>query len=292
MKTLRTLVIKTYKGFYEVRGPTMASSIAFFTLMTIAPFGVLTLWVGGLIIGQAQARATISQSFQRLLGPSLGAQMVQLVGSESHKSVGQLAGILGVLLLLYGAGSLFLAVQHALDEVWRVRIAKSTDLRFHVAIRALVVFSVIFLPAALLAMLIVARGVLGALAPIAGSSATASLVYSVATQLLYVLGAWALVALILVALPDATLGWRSIALGSGVTAVGWSVGTWAFGLYFSFTTASRYQLAGSFVALLIWVFLMAQLLLIGARLAYEHGCLTGGPAAPRPWAELYESVAQ
>jgi membrane protein len=288
---IRELVTRTFKGFYQVHAATMASSISFFALMTIAPFAVLTLWVGGLLFGQASTRATIVPLLNQLLGTSLGSEMIRLVGSESQKSVGQIAGITGGLLLIYGAASLFLAVQRGLNEVWRVKIAKSTNLGFHVAIRAAVVFAIVFLPAALLTMLTVSRALLAGAVQTALAGKNASAVLMVGGQVLYVLGAWALVAVLFALLPDAKIGWRSVALGSGITAIGWSIGTWAFGIYFSSTVASRYQLAGSFVAMLIWLFLMAQIMLAGARLAYEHACLTGRPIKPRPWAELYEPVA-
>ena len=287
---IRELVKRTFKGFYQVHAPTMASSISFFALMTIAPFAVLTLWVGGLLFGQASTRATIVPLLNQLLGTSLGNEMIRLVGSESQQSVGQIGGIIGGLLLVYGAASLFLAVQRGLNEVWRVKIARSTNLGFHVAIRAVVVFAIVFLPAALLTMLTVSRALLAGVAQTALAGKGASAVLMVGGQVLYVLGAWALVAVLFALLPDAKIGWRSVALGSGITAIGWSLGTWAFGIYFSSTVASRYQLAGSFVAMLLWLFFMAQIMLAGARLAYEHACLTGRPIEPRPWAELYEPV--
>jgi membrane protein len=289
MRMFGKLVKRTFMGFYGVHAPTMASSISFFALMTIAPFAVLTLWVGGLVFGRASAQATIVPLLNRLLGTALGTEMIKLVGSESQKNVGQIGGIIGGLLLVYGAASLFLGVQRGLNEVWRVKIAKSTNLGFHVAIRAAVVFAIVFLPAALLTMLAISRGLVGGVAQ-AASGKSAPIISVVSTQLLYVLGAWVLVAVIFALLPDAKIGWRSIALGSGITAIGWSIGTWAFGLYFASTAASQYQLAGSFVAALIWIFLMAQIMLFGARLAYEHACLTGRPIEPRPWAELYERV--
>jgi membrane protein len=291
MRMIRELIKRTFKGFYKVHAPTMASSIGFFALMTIAPFAVLTLWVGSLLFGRTSTRATIIQFLSQLLGPTLGNEMIRLVGSESQKNLGTISGIIGGLLLLYGAASLFLAVQRALNEVWRVKIAKSTDLGFHVAIRAAVVFATVFLPAALLTMLAVTRGLVGGAAQ-AAPDKSATAVSMVGGQLLYVLGAWALIAVLFALLPDATIGWRSIALGSGIAAIGWSVGTWVFGIYFSSTVASRYQLAGSFVAALLWVFLMAQIMLAGARLAYEHACLSGRPIEPRPWAELYERVPE
>jgi membrane protein len=287
---IRELVKRTFKGFYQVHAPTMAASVSFFTLMTIAPVGVLFLWAGGHLFGEASARAVIVQLLNKLLGTPLGSDMIRLIDSQSHSGGGQIVGVIGGLLLLYGAASLFLAVQRALNEVWRVKIAKSTSLGFHVAIRAAVVFATLLLPTALLPVPPISRALARGAAQAALLGKGASTVWAVGEQALYVLGASALVATLFALLPDAKIGWRSIGLGSAVTAVGWYAGSYAFGLYFSSTIASRYQLAGSFIAVLLWVFLMAQILLAGARLAYEHACLSGRPIEPRAWAELYERV--
>jgi len=91
MRMIPELVKRTVKGFYKVHAPTMAAAISFYALMTIAPFAVLTLWVGSLLFGQASTRGTIVHSLNQLLGTSLGSEMIRLVGSESQKNVGHVA---------------------------------------------------------------------------------------------------------------------------------------------------------------------------------------------------------
>ena len=287
MELLTKLAKHTVKGFYEVRAPTMASSISFFAMTTVAPLGVLALWLGNLLLGPSSASGVVGSALRSALGPKLGAAMLTLIAGESHKNAGQIAGVISILLLLYGAGSLFLAVQHALNVVWRVRIAPHTDLGRHVALRAGIVFSTMFLPAVVLLISTVARNVFVSL--VTTPTSPHPLVITVGWQLLVIVGSFLLVALLFAILPDAKMALGPIALGSGFTAVTWTLGTWAMGLYMSnVALVSRYGAAGALMVLLLWLFLMAQLLLAGARLSYEYANLIGKPPTPRPWAERYE----
>jgi len=176
--------------------------------------------------------------------------------------------------------------------VWHVKIAKSTNLGFHVAIRAAVVFATVFLPAALLGMLAVSRTVIGAAAQTAPPGKGASIVWTAGGQVLYAMGAWALVAVLFASCrTPRSDGARSASDRPSRRSAGLPE---LSRLASTFRPPSRasIKLAGSLVAGLLWLFFMAQIMLAGARLAYEHACLSGRPIEPRPWAELYEPVAE
>jgi membrane protein len=213
--------------------------------------------------------------------------MLLLANTEFRRGA-TVAGIGGILLLLFGATSLFLAVQHALDEVWRVRVDRDTSLGFHIGLRAAVVFLAVFFPAAVLGILFSMRGFASTISGATGPS----VLTTVGAWAIGALGGWALIVLVWAVLPDGRPGWKSMLIGSGVTALTWGIANWLFNLYFAFTSASRFPLAGALIGFVLWVFLMAQLFLAGARLAYEFGCMTGHPVEPRPWAELYETVSE
>lgn len=291
MRFLWELVKRTTKGFYVARGPTMASSISYFALSTFAPLAVVTLWIGGTVLGLGSVRAPLSALLVAVLGPRLGRQTVLLITAESSKSPRQIAAIVAILFLIYAAGSLFLAIQHALDAMWRVRLQPKTDLWRHIVLRAMVVFIAVFVPSVILFIAAITRSVyLGVVrSPQVPSPSPA--VYSFGREVLVVLAGWALITLLFATLPDGKMQFRSLLVGSGFAALTIWLGTRALLLYLTvFTPLGRFEIAGSLVALLIWLFVIAQLLLAGARLSYEHACLVSKGVEPRPWAELYEKV--
>jgi uncharacterized BrkB/YihY/UPF0761 family membrane protein len=67
-------------------------------------------------------------------------------------------------------------------------------------------------------------------------------------------------------LPDAPLSWSDVWVGSIVTALLFTVGKFAIGVYLSRSgVASSFGAAGSLVALLLWIYYSAQIFFFGAE---------------------------
>jgi len=75
-----------------------------------------------------------------------------------------------------------------------------------------------------------------------------------------------LFALIFKFLPDAQIAWRDVWLGAFVTAMLFSIGKAAIGIYLgNSAVASIFGAAGSLVLLLLWIYYSAQILFFGAE---------------------------
>jgi membrane protein len=82
-------------------------------------------------------------------------------------------------------------------------------------------------------------------------------------------------------LPDVKIGWRDVMLGAVVTAVLFTIGKFAIGLYLGHSAmASSYGVAGSFVVLLVWVYYSAQILFFGAELTQVYANNFGSRIVP------------
>jgi membrane protein len=76
-----------------------------------------------------------------------------------------------------------------------------------------------------------------------------------------------LFALIFKVLPDVKLGWRDTAVGGVATAILFSIGRWAIGLYLGRSSiGSAYGAAGSLVVVLVWVYYASLVVFLGAEL--------------------------
>jgi len=85
-------------------------------------------------------------------------------------------------------------------------------------------------------------------------------------------------------MPQATIQWRDVAVGAVATALLFTLGKFAIGLYIGKTAlASSFGAAGSLAVLLAWVYYSAQIFLFGAEFtwawAHEAGSRQG---ASRP----------
>ena len=90
--------------------------------------------------------------------------------------------------------------------------------------------------------------------------------------------------------PDAEIGWHDVWLGGLITAVLFTLGKTAIGVYLGqASVGSAYGAAGSMVVLLVWVYYSALIMFFGAEFtqawATRHGGVTPSPMpcpGPRP----------
>jgi membrane protein len=98
--------------------------------------------------------------------------------------------------------------------------------------------------------------------PLAGNPA----VLSIANQLISVILATVIFALIYKILPDVTIAWRDVWVGAAVTAVLFVIGEAAISFYLAFAgVASAYGAAGSLLVGLLWIHYSAIIFLLGAE---------------------------
>jgi membrane protein len=86
-------------------------------------------------------------------------------------------------------------------------------------------------------------------------------------------------------LPDAKLTWKNVWVGALMTALLFTVGKFAIGLYLGRSSiGSVYGAAGSLVVLLIWVYFSALIFFFGAEFIRVYTRRTCGPIEPEPLA--------
>jgi membrane protein len=91
----------------------------------------------------------------------------------------------------------------------------------------------------------------------------------------------ALFALMFKKLPDVRIQWRDVWVGAAVTAGLFTLGKFLLGIYLgSAGVSSAYGAAGSIVALVIWVYYSAQVLLVGAEFTEVYARRFGSRITP------------
>ena len=93
----------------------------------------------------------------------------------------------------------------------------------------------------------------------------------------------ALCALIFKFIPDVSIAWKNVGIGAVLTALLFTLGRAALGLYLVKTgLGSPYGAAGSIVALIVWVYYSAQIFLFGAQFTRVYADRTGFVPAAHP----------
>jgi hypothetical protein len=95
-----------------------------------------------------------------------------------------------------------------------------------------------------------------------------------------------LFAMIFKVLPDVKIGWNDVWIGAFVTAILFTIGKFAIGMYIGKSgIASAYGAAGSIVVLITWIYYSAQILYFGAEFTQVYATRFGSQIVPESNAE-------
>lgn len=271
-RTVGLIAQDAITGFFAHQASTLGAAVAYYTLFSLAPMLLVAIAVAGAVFGEAAAHGEIFRQLAGLVG-SAGASAVQeLLANVQRHGQGAWGALVGVALLLFGATTVFVQLQAALDAVWKdTRFARQRTAPppWRSLLRArLLAFGVLLGIGFLLVVSLLVGALLGALGQwwqgrLQGWQVAASVLHSVISTGLSV----ALFAMLFRFLPSVRVPWRHVWLGALVTAGLFALGRWAIGWYIGTAgVGSVFGAAGSLVAVLVWVYLSAQVFLFGAEI--------------------------
>jgi len=256
-------------------GMRQGAAVAFYAAFSIAPLLVVVTGVMVWLLGSDAAQAALLDAVQRLIGTSETKTLSDLMSQRQVAAVGSQPAIFGSWLALgttmIGATGVFIELRSALQAM-----LGESDGAFSwwqlVRVRLLAIGVVLgcgfLLSVAMLAQTVSLLALKWAsahwpvLAPLLGAVET--------------IWSWAVIALLFGLmfrfLPNGRLPMRHALAGAAVAGALFMVGRYGISLYIA-TTATRSALgaAGSFAALLVWVYWSSQIFLLGAAVAVELG---------------------
>jgi membrane protein len=270
-KKLWSVLKSTAQEWSDDNASRLAASLAYYTLLSVAPLIVLAIAVVGLVFGDEAARGQIADQLGAVVGPQAAQAIQAIVKNAQTPQSGVLSSIIGVVVLLAGASGVFGELQNALDTIWDVEPKPGRGIRGFIHDRFFsftMVLGVAFL-------LLVSTLLSTALATIGkffserlpGGEALWHVVnFGISLAIITVL-----FGLIFKVVPDVKVAWRQIWLGAFITALLFTIGKQLLGLYLGKSSmASSYGAAGSLVVLVVWVYYSAQILFLGAEFSQVY----------------------
>jgi membrane protein len=246
----------------------MAAGVAFYAFLSIVPlFGALIMTYG--LIADPSSVATHMRTIIDLV-PADAAKLIyeQLISvtttAASKKGLGLL---IALLISVYGAtrasGAIMAALNVIYEQAERRSIVKTTLISFGMIIAAVLVGIAGLLAASVLGYV---QSLLGGIGPVAAALVTI-LTWGVAGTL----ASMAIAATYRYAPDRADARWRWLTLGSALATMLWLAATLGFGFYaakFGDYNAT-YGSLGAVVVLLMWLFVSAYAILLGATINAE-----------------------
>lgn len=250
----------------------LAAALAYHTAFSLTPLLVIVLAVASFFWGTEAVHRYFFSEIQGLIGQDGALFLQELLRNAAREDAGVPAMIIGTATLLLGATGAFSELRSALNRIWDVptdalpggigALARSRILAFGLLLTVGFLF---------LVSLIISAGI----------AALDELMHTLLPQthllvgMLNVLVSFGLTtllfALLFKFLPEVKVQWPDVWIGSAMTALLFTLGKLAIGLYLGNSSlTSTYGAAASFAIILVWIYYSAQIFFFGAELTQVY----------------------
>lgn len=292
------LLIKTGLKWDQDNCPGMAASLAYFALFSLFPMLLVILSIiGRLVAPGSDAFNHIQEAVGRFLPPEVHGLIRDTVVALNQNSAG--AGIIGFVLLLWAASSVFAILRSSVNKIWRSPSRASEVgsvpkmMLFFLANKLFSFLLVLGMASLLLASLLSSIAIKAILKLVATFQETFSFFQVDELQLsrgLQTSSSFLILALaaciLFKILPAAPVAWGDVWLGALITAV-LLVGLQQLVSNSVITIGSHflsYGVVGGVMILLLWIFLTCQIFLFGCVFSYVYAHFFGSRRG-RPMSE-------
>jgi membrane protein len=248
-------------------------------MTAMGPVLYICAWLAGLVFGNKAAHTHLVHEVRRVVGHDTAAMLQAAIEASGKIHGGFWPTLVGVAVLVFTAGGVFVEVQAALNCIWKVPPPPFTlwqMLRSWLQSIALVGGVAVLLCVSLLVNALVGAfgpyferliGIGGGVIWLINSSISATLITG-------------LFAAIYRVLPNRALEWRDVLVGAAITTALILIGEYLIALYLAMSSlGNRYGSAGGAIAFLLWLYYSAQVFLLGAELTKVWSKRYGSPAA-------------
>ena len=250
----------------EHNAPRLGAALAYYTLLSLAPLLIIVVGICGLAFSEAAVKQQVLLQVRDLAGTAGERSVGMLIENAHHPQSGILATSIALLTLLSGASGVFMELRDSLNTIWEAPQQRSTSWINMIRQRLVSFGMVLALGFLLLVSLILSAALAIAerfffhLIPI-----QITVLSEIANLAISLVAISILCGLIFKFVPDVRIYWRDVIIGAVFTAALFSVGKALLGLYLGTVgVGSTYGAAGSFVALVVWVYYSAQIFFFGA----------------------------
>jgi membrane protein len=258
---------ETANEYGSHNAPLLAAALAFFSLFSLAPL-LLILTSALVFLGATDAIDSVMREIRHLFGADGVELLEDMIEGHTERGGGTLAALLGTGMAIVAGTTLFAQLERALNIVWGVEpelVGTIRSARHLLAQRARSLGLIAIIGALMLLAAFLSTYVSAVLVGLAEQVPGGTTLW----QWLNRVGTFAILAsvfaIVLTLLPNATVPRLAVLLGAVVTAALFVLGSWAFGIYVSSVAIdSAFGAAGSLVVLLLWVYVSAHAVLLGA----------------------------
>jgi membrane protein len=288
IKHLPSLVKQTAISWNKDNPWRLSAVVAYYAILSLPGLLVIIITMLSYIFGTEIIEGQIYSEIRATMGQS-AADSVSSIMKNSRVGEGSwIATILGIGALVFGATGVFFHLQISINKIWQVESdPKNGFLRY--LIDRTRSFGFVLIIGFLLLISFVLSALLRGLQEYIGQWIPQMAYYILhVAEIIISLGVITLLfALIFKYLPDVYIGWRSVWVGSIITAVLFTIGKEILSFYFGEASPGNvYGAAGSIVIILLWVSYSCLILFFGAEFTWIYTRRYGFKFKPKSHAKI------
>lgn len=282
MKRLFEITKKTFTKWNEKDPFRQSAVIAYYSIFSLPPLLVIIIALAGLFLGREAVSGEISTQISGVMGADTAKSVEEMIAKAGVGNKSIIATIIGIVVLLIGATSVFGELQKTLNIIWEVKPKPDLGIKETLKTRLFSFGLIVSIGFLLLVSLVLSS----ALAYFGNwidnyfsegiSFLVQTLNFVISTGVITVL-----FALMFKVLPDAKMEWKDVWIGAFVTALLFTLGKFLLGLYFGKAQpGSTYGAAGSVILIMLWVSYSSLIVLFGAEFTKQYAERYGVPVEP------------
>jgi len=250
---------------------TRSAAIAYYTIFSFPALLIIVMGIANTLIDQEVIKTSIIGTLGEFVGKDAAVETFQTIDRVNITPNNSLIFIFGAAMLVYTSLRIFLQLQTALNEIWRVNTKEFKWKKL--LLQRAYSFGLLVSIAFILIVSLLVTSALTALTEWIGLHISESLV--VLLHLANIAVSFAIISflftLILKVLPDTHIQWRTAAVGGTMTAFLFLIGQYAMNIYFEMAKPeSAYGVSGSVILLMLWVSYSTTILLFGAEFSKAY----------------------
>ena len=272
----------------------LAAALSYYTLFSMAPLLIIAIAVAGLVFGREAATDQVVHTIQGFVGLD-GAKAVQdmIQNASNRPKTGIISTVIGLVVLLFGAGGVVGQLQTSLNKIWGVT-AKTGGGVWGMIRERFVSFAMVLGVGFLLLVSLVITAFLSGLTQLMGSLVGGAAVIAHGVDIAVSFGfVTVLFAMIYKFLPDVDIHWRDVLIGAALTSFLFTVGKFAIGLYLGTSgVTSAFGAAGALITVLLWVYYSSLIFFLGAEFTQVYASRLGSGVVPAENAQPIAAVPE
>ncbi|BAZ08527.1 putative ribonuclease BN [Calothrix sp. NIES-4071] len=281
-----SLFKETFEEWSKDKASRLAAALSYYTIFSIAPLLIIIIAVVGAVYREEAATNAIKAQLEGLMGEQSAALIQGAINSASQPKQGTIASIISVIVLLFGATSLFTELQDSLNTIWEVQPKPGRAVKNMLRQRFLSFAMILGIGFLLLVSLVMSTALSAAIGYFQNLLPGIDGIWQVVNFVVSFAVTTILFGLIFKVLPDVKIAWSDVLIGASLTSLLFSLGRFLLGQYLARATfSSTYGAASSIVVILFWVNYAAQILFFGAEFTQVYARRYGTKIVPDKHAE-------